>query len=64
MRKTGPGGFTALAWTSILIFTGIDLPSRFRFFPRFRTSTYLGAGALPTVVHTLPMAIIWDWHYT
>lgn len=61
--STSAVGFTALAWTSILIFTGIGLRSKFRFFPGYRPWMYLGAAALFTVVHTLQMAIIWDWHY-
>ena len=39
-------GFTALAWTSILIFTGIGLRSTLRFFPGYRPWMYLGAAAL------------------
>ena len=34
--STGALGFTALAWTSILLFTGIGLQSRLRFFPGYR----------------------------
>ena len=56
-------GFTALAWTSILLFTGIGLRSELRFFPRYRPWMYLGAAALFTTVHTLQMAIIWDSYY-
>ena len=56
-------GFTALAWTSVLLFTGIGLRSELRFFPRYRPWMYLGAATLFTVVHTLHMAIIWDFHY-
>ncbi len=55
--------FTALAWTSVLLFTGIGLRSELRFFPRYRPWMYLGAATLFTVVHTLHMAIIWDFHY-
>ena len=61
--STSAVGFTALAWTSILIFTGIGLRSTFRFFPGYRPWMYLGAAALFTVVHTLHMAIIWEWYY-
>ena len=46
--------FTALAWTSILLFTAIGLRSKLRFFPRYRPWMYLGAAALFTAVHTLP----------
>jgi hypothetical protein len=60
--STSAVGFTALAWTSILLFTGIGLKSRLRFFPGYRPWMYLGAAALFTVVHTLHMAIIWNWN--
>jgi len=62
--STSAGGFTALAWTSILLLTGIGLRSELRFLPRYRPWMYLGAAALFTDVHTLHMAIIWDSHYT
>ena len=61
--STSAVGFTALAWTSILLFTGIGLRSKLRFFPRYRPWMYLGAAALFTAVHTLQMAIIWDAYY-
>ena len=61
--STSAVGFTALAWTSILLFTGIGLRSKLRFFPGYRPWMYLGAAALFTAVHTLHMAIIWDWYY-
>ena len=61
--STGAVGFTALAWTSILLFTGIGLRSELRFVPRYRPWMYLGVAALFTVVHTLHMAIIWDSYY-
>ena len=58
--STSAVGFTALAWTSILLFTGIGLRSELRFFPRYRPWMSLGAAALFTTVHTLQLAIIWD----
>jgi hypothetical protein len=61
--STSAVGFTALAWTSILLFTGIGVRSTLRFFPSYRPWMYLGAAALFTVVHTLNMAIIWNWYY-
>lgn len=61
--STSVVGFTALAWTSIILFTGIGLRSTVHFFPGYRSWMYLGAAALFTAVHTLPMAIIWDWYY-
>ena len=61
--STSAVGFTALAWTSILLFTGIGLRSTLRFVPRYRPWMYLGAAALFTAVHTLHMAIIWNWYY-
>jgi hypothetical protein len=61
--STSAVGFTALAWTSILLFTGISLRSRLRFFPGYRPWMYLCAAALFTVVHTLHMAISWNWYY-
>ena len=61
--STSAVGFTALAWTSILLFTGIGLRSKLRFFPSYRPWMYLCAAALFTVVHTLNMAIIWNWYY-
>lgn len=61
--STSAIGFTALAWTSIILFTGIGLRSTLRFFPGYRPWMYLGAAALFTAVHTLPIAIIWDWYY-
>jgi hypothetical protein len=61
--STSGVGFTALAWTSILLFTGIGLRSELRFFPGYRPWMYLGAAALFTVVHTAHMAVIWNWSY-
>jgi hypothetical protein len=61
--STSAVGFTALAWTSILLFTGIGLRSKLRFFPGYRPWMYLCAAALFTVVHTLNMAITWNWYY-
>jgi hypothetical protein len=61
--STSSVGFTALAWTSILSFTGIGLRSTLRFFPRYRPWMYLAAAALFTTVHTVPMAMIWGWYY-
>ena len=61
--STSAVGFTALAWTSIILFTGIGLRSTLRFFPGYRPWMYLTAAALFTAVHTLPIAIIWDWYY-
>ena len=62
-RLSGAVGFTALAWTSILVFTGIGLRSTLRFFPRYRPWMYLCTATLFTTVHTVRMAIIWGWHY-
>jgi hypothetical protein len=56
-------GFTALAWTSIILFLGIGLRSTLRFVPEYRPWMYLGVAALFAVVHTLPMALIWAWSY-
>ena len=61
--STSAVGFTALAWTSIIVFTGIGLQSSLRFFPRYRPWMYLLAAAIFTTVHTLPIAIIWNWYY-
>lgn len=61
--STSAVGFTALAWTSIILFTGIGLRSTLRFFPGYRPWMYLGAAALFTAVHTLPIAMIWSWYY-
>jgi hypothetical protein len=61
--STSAVGFTALAWTSILLFTAISLRSKLQFFPSYRPWMYLGAAALFTVVHTLNMAIIWNRYY-
>jgi hypothetical protein len=61
--STSVVGFTALAWTSIMVFTGIGLRSTLRFFPQYRPWMYLAAAALFTTVHTIPMAITWDWYY-
>jgi hypothetical protein len=56
-------GFTTLAWTSILLFTGIGLRSTLRFVPRYRPWIYLCAALLFTAVHTRHMAITWNWYY-
>jgi hypothetical protein len=48
--STNPVGFTALAWTSIILFTGIGMQSTLRFFPGYRPWMYLAA--LFTAVHT------------
>jgi hypothetical protein len=56
--STSAVGFTALAWTSILLFTGIGLRSTLRFVPSYRPWMYLGAAALFTVVHTLTNRIV------
>jgi hypothetical protein len=61
--STSAVGFTALAWTSILLFAGIGLRSTLRFVPGYRPWMYLCAAALFTAVHTLHMAIIWNWYY-
>jgi hypothetical protein len=61
--STSAVGFTALAWTSILLFTGIGLRSELRFLPRYQTWIYVGVAVLFTTVHTLHMVIIWDWYY-
>lgn len=61
--STSAVGLTALAWTSILLFTGIGLRSTLRFFPGYRPWMYLGTAALFTAVHTVPMAMIWGWYY-
>jgi hypothetical protein len=61
--STSAVGFTALAWTSILLFAGIGLRSELRFVPRYRPWMYLSAAVLFTVFHTLRMAIIWSWYY-
>lgn len=61
--STSAVGFTALAWTSIVLFTGVGLRSTVRFFPRYRPWMYLSAAALFTVVHTLPIGIIWHSYY-
>lgn len=61
--STSAVGFTALAWTSIILFTGIGLRSTVNFFPRYRPWMYLSAAALFAVVHTIPIAIIWDSYY-
>jgi hypothetical protein len=61
--STSAVGFTALAWTSIILFAGIGLRSTLRFFPACRPWMYLGPAALFTTVHTVPMAIIWGWFY-
>jgi hypothetical protein len=61
--STSAVGFTALAWTSILLFAGIGLRSELRFVPRHRPWMYLSAAVLFTVFHTLRMAIIWSWYY-
>jgi hypothetical protein len=56
-------GFTALSWTSIILFVGIGLRSTMRFIPRYRPWMYLSAALLFTVVHTIPMALMWDSYY-
>jgi hypothetical protein len=56
-------GFTALAWTSIILFVGIGLRSTLHFVPGYRPWMYLGAAILFTAVHTLPMALLWDSYY-
>lgn len=63
--STSAVGFTALAWTSILVFAGIGLRSTFWFFPGYRPWMYLGAAVLFSAVHTLPIAIAitWAWYY-
>jgi hypothetical protein len=61
--STGAVGFTALAWTSIILFTGIGLGSRLRFIAWYRPWMYLAAATLFAVVHTLPVAMIWRWYY-
>lgn len=61
--STSAVGFTALAWTSILVFAGIGLRSTFWFFPGYRPWMYLGAAVLFSAVHTLPIAITWAWYY-
>jgi hypothetical protein len=61
--STSAVGFTALAWTSIILFAGIGLRSTLRFVPGYRPWMYLGVATLFAVVHTLPMALIWAWYY-
>ncbi|MEO8107375.1 MAG: hypothetical protein ABI720_08655 [Actinomycetes bacterium] len=43
--STSAVGFTALAWTSMLLFTGVGLRSTLRFFPRYRPWMYLCAAS-------------------
>jgi hypothetical protein len=61
--STSAVGFTALAWTSIILFLGIGLRSTLRFVPGYRPWMYLGVAALFAAVHTVPMALIWAWYY-
>lgn len=61
--STSAVGFTALAWTSVLLFTGIGLRSTLRFCPWYRPWMYVSAAALFTAVHTLPIALIWRWYF-
>jgi hypothetical protein len=53
----------ALAWISIIVFTGIGMRSTLRFVPGYRPWMYLSVAALFSAVHTLPIAIIWAWYY-
>src|SRR5688500_9058203 len=50
--STGAVGFTALAWTSIIVFIGIGLGSRLRFVSWYRPWMYLAAATLFAAVHT------------
>jgi hypothetical protein len=61
--STSAVGFTALAWTSIIMFAGIGLRSTLWFFPGYRPWMYLSAAALFSAVHTVPIAIIWSSYY-
>jgi hypothetical protein len=61
--STSAVGFTALAWISIIVFTGIGMRSTLRFVPGYRPWMYLSVAALFSAVHTLPIAIIWAWYY-
>ena len=60
--STSAVGFTAFAWTSIILFTGIGLRSTLRFFPGYRPWMYLSAAA-PFTANTLPMAMTWAGYY-
>jgi hypothetical protein len=50
-RSTSLIGFTALAWTTIILFVGIGLRSTLRFVPGHRPWMYRGAAILFTTVH-------------
>lgn len=58
--STSAIGLSALAWTSILLFAGIGLRSTLRVWPGYRPWMYLGVAALFTVVHTIPVLVVWD----
>ncbi|GAB2629055.1 hypothetical protein GCM10009696_36860 [Kocuria himachalensis] len=61
--STSAVGFTALAWTSIIVFLGIGLRSTLHFVPRYRPWMYLGTAICFTGVHTLSLGLIWAWYY-
>lgn len=61
--STSAVGLTALAWTTIILFTGIGMRSTLRYVPRYRPWMYLVAVVAFAAVHTAPMAIIWGWYY-